>query len=154
MRYKTGCTPYRGSVNMKDMSPDPYDMKTKKMPVSKESQATAEYAWQEKSLLLCHTEHPWYPGLSDKAALPCDVPANLKNILYLKFHFVSPADMLRNLKISTDLQDCHSELIVSKSHSLCCTSYPLHTANPLRASLQFHIKVSLIDFVSRKKSLL
>lgn len=91
--------------------------------------------------------------MSDKAALPCNVAVRLENIPYLKFHFVSPADMLRNLKINTGLQGCHSELIVSKSQSLCSTSYPFHKANLLRAALQFYVKDPLLDFVPRKKSL-
>lgn len=56
--------------------------------------------------------------VSDKAALPCNVAAKLEDIPDLKFHFVSRADTLRNLKRNTGLQDCHSELTVSKSHSL------------------------------------
>lgn len=60
--------------------------------------------------------------------------------------------MLRNLKINTDLQGCHSELIVSKSHSLCSTSYPFHKGNPLRAALQFYVKDPLLDFVPRKNT--
>lgn len=94
---------------MKDISPDLYDVETKKAPVSKESQAPAKYAWQEQSL--CHTEHLWYPSVSDKAALLCKVAAKLENIPYLEIHFISPADMLRNLKINRGLQDCHNELI-------------------------------------------
>lgn len=92
---------------MKDISPDPYDVETKKVPVSKELQAPAKYGWQEQSLLLCHIEHPWYSKVSDKAALPCNISAKLEHIPYLEFHFISPEDMLRNLKISAGLQDWH-----------------------------------------------
>lgn len=104
---------------MKDIAPDPYDVETKKVPVSKESQALQNmYGKNNLSRYVIQSIHDIQARVT---ALPYNVAAKLENIPYLEFHFISPADMLRNLKINTGLQDCHSELIVSKPHSLCCT---------------------------------
>lgn len=42
-----------------------------------------KYAWQEQSLLRCHIEYPWYPKVSNKAALPRNVSAKLEHIFHI-----------------------------------------------------------------------